>query len=121
MKLGNIKTLMVKHLGNYTNDADDPNVIAQYMPEALAYINEAYVMAMQRYDPSGYVNALTEDEDEPLFEPAAFHSILADYAAARIMLSEPGKTEKASHLMAQWANGLFQVLQPDYKLYNRWN
>lgn len=121
MTLGEIKILMVKHLGEYTNDADDPNVIAQYMPEGLAYINEAYTLAMTKYAPGEYVELLREDNEEPLFEPAAFHGILADYAAARIMLSEPGKTEKATHLMAQWANGLFHVASPSYRLHHRWN
>lgn len=121
MKLGDIKILMVKHLGEYTNDADDPNVIAQYMPEALTYINEAYAVAMKRYAPWDYVAPLLEDEDVPLFEPEAFHSILADYAAARILLAEPGRTEKATHLMAQWSAGLFQVEQPKYYLHHRWD
>lgn len=121
MTLGEIKILMVKHLGEYTNDAGDPNVIEQYMPEGLAYINEAYVAAMKRYAPWDYVAPLMEDEDEPLFEPAAFHSILADYAAARILLSEPGRTEKSAHLMSQWTAGLYQVERPDYRFHNRWN
>lgn len=121
MTLGEIKIIMVKHLGEYADDAGDPNVIAQYMPEGLAYINEAYVIAMKRYAPREYVEPLQDDADEPLFEPAAFHSILADYAAARILLSEPGKTEKASHLMAQWSAGLFQIDQPRYRFRNRWN
>lgn len=112
MTLGEIKILMVKHLGEYTNDAGDPNVIEQYMPEGLAYINEAYVMAMKRYAPREYVELLADDGDEPLFEPVAFHGILADYAAARILLAEPGKTEKATHLMAQWERGLYQVERP---------
>lgn len=120
MKLGDIKILMVKHLGEYTDDADDPNVIAQYMPEGLVYINEAYAVAMKRYAPLDYVEPLTEDKDEPLFQPEAFHSILADYAAARILLAEPGRTEKATHLMAQWASGLYQVDQPQYVFHNRW-
>lgn len=121
MTLGEIKLLMVKHLGEYTDDADDPKVIAQYMPEALAYINEAYALAMTKYAPGDYYDLLREDDEEPLFEPAAFHGILADYAAARILLSEPGKTEKATHLMSQWASGLFHVNAPALHLFNRWD
>ena len=120
MTLREIEQVMVKHLGEYTNDADDPSVIQQYMPEGLAYINEAYTIAMDRYAPGEYVELLKNDNDEPLFEPEAFHAILADYAAARIMLSEPGKTEKATHLMAQWTTGLFHVDSPSHRLIHRW-
>lgn len=120
MTLGQIKVLMVKHLGEYTNDAADPNVVAQYMPEGLAYINEAYAIAMKRYAPLDYFEPLTMDEDEPVFEPEALHGILADYAAARILLSEPGRTEKAVQLMAQWNEGLFQVARPKVRFHHRW-
>lgn len=121
MTLGEIKIIMVKLLGEYTDDAGEPNVIALYMPEGLAYINEAYVVAMKRYAPKEYVELLKDDADEPLFEPAAFHAILADYAAARILMAEPGKTEKAVRLMAQWESGLAQVERPRAFFHNRWN
>lgn len=121
MTLGDIKTLMVKHLGEYTNDAEDPGVIAQYMPEGLAYINEAYALAMDRYAPAEFYSPLNEDDDEPLFEPAVYHGILADYAAARILMSEPGKTEKATTLLAQWQSGLFHVDKPSYTFIHRWD
>ena len=42
MTLGEIKGMMVKHPGEYTNDADDPNVVPQHMPEGLHYITEAH-------------------------------------------------------------------------------
>ena len=51
MTLGAIKALYIKHMGEYSNDADDPSVMAQYMPEALAYINEGYAVVMKRYNP----------------------------------------------------------------------
>lgn len=121
MTLGEIKGMMVKHLGEYTNDADDPNVVQQYMPEGLHYINEAYEIAMKRYAPGDYFSPLKADGDEPLFEPAAFHGILADYAAARILFSEPGRTEKAIQLMNQWTDGLFHVCKPILRFHHRWD
>lgn len=121
MTLGDIKVMMVKHLGEYTNDADDPNVVQQYMPEGLSYINEAYEIAMMRYAPGAYFYPLKTDTDEPLFEPAAFHGILADYAAARILLSEPGRTEKAQQLMYQWTTGLSHVSKPRLRFHHRWD
>ena len=121
MTLGAIKALYIKHMGEYSNDADDPSVMAQYMPEALAYINEGYAVVMKRYNPETYFDPLTDDEDEPIFQPAAYHSILADYAAARCLSSEPGKMERSNYLMAQFQTGLYQVECPSYRFIHRWD
>ena len=121
MTLGHIQLLMIKHLGEYTNDAEDPNVLQQYLPEGLHYINEAYTLAMKRYAPGSYFDLLKDDGDEPLFEPAVYHGILADYAAARILLSEPGRTEKAAQLMNQWKEGLAHVNKPHLHFHHRWD
>ncbi len=121
MTLEKIKQVFLKHMGEYSNDSDDPSVMAQYMPEALVYINEAYAIAMSRYAPDGYFQPLDDDADEPLFQPEAYHGILADYAAGRCLVSEPGKAERSSYLLSQFQNGLFHVTMPHYRFIHRWD
>jgi hypothetical protein len=121
MTLGEIKQVFLKHMGEYGGDEAEPSVLAQYMPEMLAYINEAYCIAMKRYAPEDYVEPLMDDGDEPLFQPAALHGILADYAAGRCLVSEPGRAERASYLLGQFQNGLFHVQAPRYRFIHRWD
>lgn len=120
MTLGQIKQVFLKHMGQYSNQSDDPSVMAQYMPEALAYINEGYAIAMQRYSPNQYFMPLENDEDEPIFQPSSYHQILADYAAGRCLSSEPGRSDLANYLLAQFQSGLLNVNTPRYHFVNRW-
>ena len=108
MTLLEIKRLAMQELGFSGYDYEEE--VEAYEPALTAYINQAYSEVFTRYDEEGEFIPLASEEDEPDFEPGAYHTMLAYYAAGRIMSSERGeKQTRAAALLEEYFRLLMAI------------
>lgn len=108
MTLLEIKRLAMQELGFSGYDYEEE--VEAYEPALTAYINQAYSEVFTRYDEEGEFVPLAGEEDEPDFAPGAYHTMLAYYAAGRIMSSERGeKQTRAAALLEEYFRLLMAI------------
>lgn len=108
MDLLKIKQLAMQQLGFTGYDYEDE--VDAYEPALTSYINQAYTEVMEKYDPEAVYLPLDNDSDIPEFEPGAYHTMLAYYAAGRILSSDRGeKQQRAAALLEEYGRMLRAV------------
>ncbi len=86
MTLQKLFGLFLRNMGYSRNDAEEPDVQEEYRENALRWLNEGYVRAVERLkgaDAAEDLTLMVEDSDEPEELPENLHPYLADYAAGR--------------------------------------
>lgn len=116
MELLKIKQIAMQELGFTGYDYEDE--VDAYEPALTSYINQAYAEVMNRYDPDNVYFPLEGDMDRPVFEPGAYHTMLAYYAAGRIMSSERGeKQQRAGALLEEYGRMLLAIRRKNKRAY----
>lgn len=86
MTMGKLYGLFLRNMGYSRNDAEEPDVQEEYRENALRWLNEGYIRAVERLKGSkaaGDLTLLKDDADEPDALAERLQPYLADYAAAR--------------------------------------
>lgn len=122
MELLDIKKIAMQEIGFTGYDYEDE--VETYEPALTAYINQAYTEVMDRFAPEAVFFPLEADTDVPEFEPGAYHTMLAYYAAGRILSSDRGeKQQRAAALLDEYGRmllGIRRLYKRPHRLINKY-